>query len=183
MGDAWRPGVIRLYALRNIMHKSPIVRFNAFATVVFTVVAVVTAVVFDDATRVVVVAVSLGLFAIGVATFLLGFFAAVQRSRTDEIAVSQLFFLAGGVAPKSVKRPMLAALATQVVVGVACAIARPSTDGKSGSVLAFGVLVPMLGLGLNGLWASKNAEFATRGSQSDGASSDDVEDAEKMENP
>jgi len=57
---------------------------------------------------------------------------------------------------------MLVALAAQTLVGIACAIARPSTDGKSGSVLAFGVLVPMLGLGLNGLWASTHGAFAQR---------------------
>ncbi len=161
------------------MDKSPIVRFNLLATVVFAVAAVVTAVVFDDTTRVVIVIVSLGLFAVGVATFLLGFFAAVQRSRADEIAVSQLFFLAGSVAPQQVKRPMLAALAAQTLVGIACAIARPSTDGKSGSVLAFGVLVPMLGLGLNGLWASKHGKFAERSLQT--AAAEGIEGAESGE--
>ena len=144
------------------MSKSPIIRFNLVATVLFALTALVTTIVFDDVTRVAIVVVALALFAVGVATFLLGYFAAVQRSRSDEIAVSQLFFLAGGVAPRDVKLPMLAALATQTIVGIACAIARPSTDGKAGSVLAFGVLVPMLGLGLNGLWASKHGRFAPR---------------------
>jgi hypothetical protein len=32
----------------------------------------------------------------------------------------------------------------------------------SGSTLAFGVLVPLLGLGLNGLWASKYGTFGKR---------------------
>ncbi len=144
---------------------SPIVRFNLFASVLFAVVAVVSAVVFDDVFRVVIVVVSLTLFAVGVATFLIGFFAAVQRSRESEISVSQLFFLTGEVAPRNVKVPMLAALAVQTVAGIATAIARPSTDGKTGSVLAFGVLVPMLGLGLNGLWASHHGVFAARGRQ------------------
>lgn len=142
---------------------SPIVRFNLFASVLFAVVAVVSAVVFDDVFRVVIVVVSLTLFAAGVATFLIGFFAAVQRSRESEISVSQLFFLTGDVAPGDVKVPMLAALAVQTVAGIATAIARPSTDGKTGSVLAFGVLVPMLGLGLNGLWASRHGAFTERG--------------------
>lgn len=141
----------------------PIVRFNVVASVFFAVVAVVSAVVFDDVFRVVIVVVSLSLFAVGVATFLIGFFAAVQRSRESEISVSQLFFLTGEVAPREVKVPMLGALAVQTVVGIATAIARPSTDGKTGSVLAFGVLVPMLGLGLNGLWASRHGAFAARG--------------------
>ena len=141
---------------------SPIIRFNVVATAVFCVVATVAAVSFDDASRVAIVAVALILFAVGVATFLLGFFTAVQRSRESEIAVSQLFFLAGGIAPRAAKLPMNVCLAVQAAVGIAAAIARPSTDGKAGSVLAFGVLVPMLGLGLNGLWASRNGQFAVR---------------------
>lgn len=141
---------------------SAIVRFDLVATFFFAVVAVISAVIFDDVFRVVIVVVSLSLFAVGVATFLIGFFAAVQRSRECEISVSQLFFLAGDVAPRDVKLPMLAALSVQTLVGVTAAIARPTTDGKAGSVLAFGVLVPMLGLGLNGLWASRHATFAPR---------------------
>ncbi|MFM7744119.1 MAG: hypothetical protein ACKO8T_00440 [Actinomycetota bacterium] len=147
---------------------SPIVRFNLLASAFFAVVAVVSAVVFDDVFRVVIVVVSLTLFAVGVATFLIGFFAAVQSSRESEISVSQLFFLTGEVASRDVKVPMLAALAVQTVAGIATAIARPTTDGKTGSVLAFGVLVPMLGLGLNGLWASRHGAFAERGQPGEG---------------
>ncbi|MFM2115003.1 MAG: hypothetical protein RI908_744 [Actinomycetota bacterium] len=146
----------------NRISASPIVRFNLVASFFFIVVAVTSAIVFDDVFRVVIVVVSLALFAVGVATFLIGFFAAVQRSRESEISVSQLFFLTGEVAPRDVKVPMLVALSVQTVVGVAAAIARPTTDGKAGSVLAFGVLVPMLGLGLNGLWASRHGAFAPR---------------------
>lgn len=141
---------------------SPIVRSNLVATIVFVVSAVVSAVIFNDVFRVIIVVVSLSLFAVGVAAFLIGFFGAVQLSREREISVSQLFFLAGSVAERSVKFPMLGCLATQTFVGIAAAIARPSTDGKAGSVLAFGVLVPMLGLGLNGLWASRHGAFDRR---------------------
>lgn len=146
---------------------SPIVRFDLVASTFFVVTAVVSAIVFDDVFRVVIVVVSLTLFAAGVATFLIGFFAAVQRSRESDISVSQLFFLTGEVAPRDVKVPMLAALSVQTVAGIATAIARPTTDGKAGSVLAFGVLVPMLGLGLNGLWASRHGAFAERGRPGD----------------
>ncbi len=147
---------------RRLVNPSPIVRFNVLATVMFAVVAVISAIVFDDVFRVVIVAVSLSLFAVGVATFLLGFFGAVQLSREREISVAQLFFLTESVAERSVKIPMLTCLAVQTCVGIAAAIARPSTDGKTGSVLAFGVLVPMLGLGLNGLWASRHGAFDER---------------------
>jgi hypothetical protein len=57
---------------------------------------------------------------------------------------------------------MNSALAIQVIVGLGGAIIRRSTDGVDGSTLAFGVLVPLLGLGLNGLWASKYGMFGKR---------------------
>lgn len=141
---------------------SAIVRFNCIATFVFTVVAVVAAVFFDDFSKVLVVVVSLALFAVGVAGFLVGYFAAVQRSREEEISVTQLFFMVGSVADTRVKRLMNGCLFVQSAVGLATALARPSTDGKAGSVLAFGVLVPMLGLGLNGLWVSRYGTFGPR---------------------
>ncbi len=139
-----------------------IVLCNRVSTAVFAVVAVVSAILFTSFWRVAIVAVSLGLFAIGVATFLLGYFAAVQRSREEEISVTQLFFLAGEVAPKKVRLAMWCCLAVQCVVGLGVALARPSTDGKAGSVMAFAVMVPMLGIGLNGLWAGKFGTFGPR---------------------
>lgn len=161
---------------RRTVNQSPIVRFNIVATLFFAIVAIVSAVVFDDLFRVVIVVVSLSLFAAGVATFLLGFFAAVQLSREREISVTQLFFLTGSVADRSVKLPMSVCLAVQTTVGIAAAIARPSTDGKAGSVLAFGVLVPMLGLGLNGLWASRHGAFDER-TEPDAESKDEPDSA------
>jgi len=50
-----------------------------------------------------------------------------------------------------------------------------STDGKTGSVLAFGVLVPMLGLGLNGFWASRHGAFDER-SAPHGDTDDEADD-------
>lgn len=150
----------RNYEERKVMSK--IVLWNRVATVGFAVVAVPSAIFFTSALRVAVVAVCLGLFAVGVAAFLLGYFAAVQRSREEEISVTQLFMLAGEVAPKNVRRAMWYCLAAQCAVGLGVALARPSTDGKAGSVLAFGVMVPMLGIGLNGLWAGKFGTFAQR---------------------
>ena len=57
---------------------------------------------------------------------------------------------------------MNGALGIQVVVAVATAISRTTTDGKAGSTLAFGVLAPMMGLGLNGLWGATYGAFAPR---------------------
>jgi hypothetical protein len=139
-----------------------IIKLNAALTAVFVVITVLAVVVFNSPLRRLVAIVDLVLFAIGVATFIWGYFSAVQRSRSDEISVAGLFLLIDGVASKSVMRVMNSALAIQVTVGLGGAIIRRSTDGVAGSTLAFGVLVPLLGLGLNGLWASKYGSFGKR---------------------
>jgi hypothetical protein len=154
----------------------PIVRTDLMGTALFTVSAVIAAVVFTGPTRVIGVVVALTLFAIGIFSFLWSYITAVQRSRTDNIAVSQLYFLAGGAAPKQIKRVMLAAVAVQVVVAFSTAIARSRTDGRPGSTLAFGILVPMFGIGLNGLWCARNGSFSPRraAESSDEANSESV---------
>ena len=137
-------------------------RINIFLTFVFLVVTVVAAVAFTPTTRAIGVFVDLVLFSVGVAAFIWGYFSAVQRSRVDEISVASLYFLSGQVADKQIQKTMNSCLIAQLVIGLAGAIARSSTDGKAGSTLAFGVLVPLLGLGLNGLWASQFGSFTPR---------------------
>jgi hypothetical protein len=137
-------------------------RINVLLTALFLVATAVAAVVFSPATRTAGVVVDLVLFSIGVAAFIWGYFSAVQRSRVDEISVASLYFLGGQVANKQVQKIMNGCLIAQLVIGLAGAIARSSTDGKAGSTLAFGVLVPLLGLGLNGLWASQFGTFTPR---------------------
>jgi hypothetical protein len=99
--------------------------------------------------------VSLALFFGGVGAFLWAYAVAVSRSRTDQIGVGGLFFLAG-CAPRSVQRSMMASLALQVVVAVVTASIRLYTP------LAFGVLVPVWGLGLAGLWGARHGTFPPR---------------------
>ena len=137
-------------------------RINLFLTALFLVATVVSAAVFTPTTRAAGVVVDLVLFSIGVAAFIWGYFSAVQRSRFDEISVASLYFLSGQVADKKVQKTMNGCLIAQFVIGLAGAIVRSSTDGRAGSTLAFGVLVPLLGLGLNGLWASQFATFTPR---------------------
>jgi hypothetical protein len=150
-----------------------IVRSNVIGTVVFVVSSVAAAVVFDGWVKVQGAVVALGLFAVGVAVFLWGYWSAVQRSRRDEMAVAELYFLMGEAIPRRVKRIMNGCLTIQTVVALATALARPNTpagesiDGATGgstagSTLAFGVLVPVLGLGLNGLWAAVHGRFPPR---------------------
>ncbi len=145
-----------------------IVRVDVMGTALFSVSSVVAAVVFDGWFKVQGVVVALGLFAVGVVAFLWGYWAAVQRSRRDELAVAELYFLLGAAIPTRVKRVMNSCLGVQTVVSLATALARPTTPADSasgstaGSTLAFGVLVPVLGLGLNGLWAALHGRFPPR---------------------
>ena len=60
---------------------------------------------------------------------------------------------------------MLGCLAIQVVVGLGAAIATmgEATDaGDQATKLAFGVLVPIFGLALNGLWSARYGAFPPR---------------------
>ena len=59
----------------------------------------------------------LGLFFAGIVAFGWSFWNAVQRSRSEQVAVTQLYLLLGTVAPSSVRRPMLAALGCPVLRG------------------------------------------------------------------
>lgn len=102
-------------------------------------------------------AVALLLFLAGCVLFLAAYARGVARSRTDEVAVTTLFFLAGGVTPQ-VRRSLLGSLAVQVVVALGTAIARPYTS------LAAGALVPMYGIGLCGLWSARHGTFPPRAS-------------------
>jgi hypothetical protein len=108
-------------------------------------------------------AVAIALFAVGCGAFVWSYAVAVSRSRTDEISVTGLYFLAGGSAPTPVRRRLMGALVAQLVVAVATAAVRPFTS------LAFGVLVPVYGLGLAGLWAARHGTFPPRRARRDDA--------------
>lgn len=140
-----------------------IVRVNLAGTLLFALTATAAAIFFTSLSQWVGAVTAMGLFTVGVVAFLWSYWSAVQRSRVDQIAVTQLYVLMGQVAPRRVRRVMLAALGVQVVVATITALARPdSPDGRPGSSLALGFLVPMLGFGLNGLWASAHGRFLPR---------------------
>ena len=101
-------------------------------------------------------AVAVVLFAGGCGAFLWAFVVVTARSRTEQIELAQVWFLTGDTTPPHVRRSLLAALAVQAAAGLATAAARPYTS------LAAGVLVPMWGLGLCGLWAARHAAFPPR---------------------
>jgi hypothetical protein len=148
--------------MMDAMQGSILVKCNLALTSIFVAMSIVAAVTFTSPWKTIGVVVSLGCFSVGIVAFLWGYWTAVQRSRTDNISVAALYFLVDKCAPRSVARLMNGALGIQVVVAVATAISRTSTDGRAGSTLAFGVLVPMMGLGLNGLWGATYGTFAPR---------------------
>jgi hypothetical protein len=132
-----------------------LVRADVWATAVFAVVAAAAA-VFPDVFVAPFVVVSLALFAAGCVTFLWGFLTGIGRSREEVVSLGGLFFLGGDVAPARVRRAFQVLLALQVIASVAAAVARPFTP------LAFGVLVPMLGIGLMALWGARYGTFPDR---------------------
>jgi hypothetical protein len=140
-----------------------IVRLNVALSTAFVATAVYSAAVFDTVAQWIGAVTAMALFAVGVAAFIWSFWTAVQRSRADDISITQLYLLAGAPTPAPVRKAMVAALGVQVVTATATALARPNgPDGTPGSSLAVGFLVPMLGLGMNGLWAALHGTFGER---------------------
>jgi len=99
--------------------------------------------------------VDLVLFFGGTAAFLGAYFIAVARSRTDAIGIGGLFFLQGS-ADRADQVRLLVPVALQVTLALITASLRIY------SPLAFGILVPMYGLGLSGLWGARHGRFDAR---------------------
>jgi len=129
------------------------IRASWIGTGVFVVASALA--VASSSLRPVLVVVSIALFAVGVVTFLLAFLAGVERSRHELVTVPGLFFLSGSV-PKRVRRLLLGSLFVEVVVAFTAASLRPFTS------VAFGILVPMYGLGVAGFWAARHGTFPPR---------------------
>jgi hypothetical protein len=107
--------------------------------------------------------VSMALFAIGVTTTLWAYTRALDRSRIEEVGVANLYLLTGDTAPPNVKRTMSVALVVQVIAAIGGAwIGVVGLDKGQLNALAFGVLVPMFGIGMNGLWAARHGSYGPR---------------------
>jgi hypothetical protein len=131
-----------------------IIKASWAGTAAFAVTAIA-ATIEPDTFEVAALAVALVLFAIGTVVFLLAFVHAVGRSREVDIGIGGLYFLAGS-APRSVQLHLLGSLGVEVVVAFATASVRPFTS------LAFGMLVPLYGLALCGLWGAYHGAFPPR---------------------
>jgi hypothetical protein len=122
-------------------------------TALFVVVALGAAVDPDRLAPAAVV-VDLALFAVGCGAFVVSFVRAAARSREELVSLAGVYGLAGAPAP--VRRALFGALGVQVVVALATAAVRPFT------ALAFGILVPTLGIGLAGVWGARHGRFPPR---------------------
>jgi hypothetical protein len=95
--------------------------------------------------------VCLALFAASLGVWAWAFAVAVARnSQGDDIAVGSLFLVEGSVR-RSDRRAVYFPFWASVVITAVAAASNP-----------FAVLVPMLGLGLVGLWGARHAEFPRR---------------------
>lgn len=134
------------------MRGAALVKASWAGTAAFSLTALVAAVVADA--DVVALAVALLLFAGGTAAFAAALVRAATRSRHEELTLAGLFFLEG--APPAVRRRLLGSLAAELVVAFVTAAVRPNTS------LAFGILAPMWGQGLAGLWGARHGAFPAR---------------------
>jgi len=143
---------------------SRLVRANFIGTAVFLVaLAIAIPLRADRPGQVVIAVVSLVLFTIGIATSLWAYTTALERSRVEEVGVANLFLLTGDTAPKPVKRAMSLALAVQVVAAlVGATVGVVGLQQSQLNALAFGVLVPMFGIGMNGAWAARYGSYGPR---------------------
>ena len=77
--------------------------------------------------------------------------------------MTSLFLLTGAATPRRVRLAMNGLLVAQIAIATITTFARlDGPDGNPGSSLAVGFLVPMFGIGMNGLWASRHAAFGPR---------------------
>lgn len=147
--------------MMQVVPTDPIVRANAIATGVFAVGAGIGAAV--RSARPLAAVLSLAVFGMGVFAFISAYARALERSRRDEIGTANLFLLTGDTAPTDIKRVMLGLLGLQVAVAVAvAAIGFSGMSADQVNPLAFAILAPMCGLGMNGLWASRHGRFGPR---------------------
>jgi uncharacterized membrane protein len=125
--------------------------FGWIANALFAVTAVPAAITSEDALVAVAIGSALLLFFIAIGAFVYAFALAVARSaRGDNVAVANLFFLQGS-APRSVQRSFLVLFVVCLAIAVGTAAWEP-----------FGVLVPMLPIGLAGVWAARYGTFPPR---------------------
>jgi hypothetical protein len=165
---AGREQTTRAPAIEPVVPDDPAARRLVLGSWIGGVLLVATAVpgaIAPESFATVAVVVALVLFGVGIIAFGWAYAVAVGRSRTDLIGMGGLFFLAGS-APPAVRRDLRLSLAFQIVVAVATAsawlVAPDHFSESTVNPLAFGLLAPMYGLGLMGLWGARFGTFPPR---------------------
>lgn len=137
--------------------KLPIPLLRRIDVIVTIVQAVALSVAYfsSDGVRNVVAIGCVAVFFAGAALFSWAFLVAAGRSRLENLTVAGAFFLAGSVAA-SERRWAFGLLAAQTLIGFVGAGADPYTT------MAFGILVPMFGLGVIAFLGSAHGAFHQR---------------------
>lgn len=130
-----------------------IFRLDLYSTIVFTIAAVA-AVLFPGPLRIPFAVLSCVLFAVGTVAFLWAYGKAIERSREQDVSVAMIYGMT--TSPRNVRVRLHLLTFVQSAVAIATAAIRPFT------AQAFGILAPMLGIGLAGLWAARHGTFAER---------------------
>ena len=132
-----------------------LLRVNTGATLVFGAVSLLTWAVAE--TLDLAYAILCGaVLVVGMALFLLGFWNGVQRSRAEAVTLAGLLGVSTGHVGSVQRRRLWVANLVQVVIAIVFASLRPFSQQ------AFGLLVPMFGIGLAALWGSRFAVFFER---------------------
>ncbi len=124
-------------------------------TALFGVTAVLATVVFRSPFQQLAFIMAMTLAGLGCVVFVIALLAGAGRSRTHELGIGGWFFLVGS-APRWAQLHLNGSVAAQVLIGLVTASVRPFTT------LAFGLLVPVLGLACTGLWGARHGAFGPR---------------------
>lgn len=114
------------------------------------------AVVAGNWAQTVLVVFSLGAFLLGAVVYAVAFVIAASRSRDEELWFGGAFFLTESVAAQPARRALYSCLALQCVTGIAGAVIAPFT------AMAFGILVPLFGLGSLAWYGARWGEFSPK---------------------
>lgn len=132
-----------------------LLRASFASTALFGALSVLTY-VFADSFDLVFAVVSAVLFAAGTFLLGLGIWNGIQRSRVDEVTLTGLLSVDSSHVPAKARNRLWLAVLLQTVIAVLFGSLRPFTEQ------AFGLLVPILGLGFAALWGSRFAVFHPR---------------------
>ncbi len=132
-----------------------IIQASFVGTAVFGVASLATYLL-ADRLDVVFAIISVALFVIGTLLLGLGIWNGIQRSRVDTVTLTGLLSVDSSHVPPSARNRLWLSVTLQIIIAVLFGSLRPFTEQ------AFGLLVPILGLGFAGLWGSRFAAFHPR---------------------